>query len=618
MKITIILTMALCLRAGANDENALLQMQAEAEPGTGLSYLGREFFSSNPIGDIALDDIKQQRDSKADEIAMAKCGGEEECEWLNTPKYAGHQTVPLTNPVFPLPAQRENGADVVMSRCEPDTYHSHYASQEHRFNDGTIGQMEWAALTIQKWASTHTAKKYAARVGEGRQMVKAHAAKLGGPPPYLDDPLSNEEYVTKIDPKKGYRDAPCQRCIEESDPGVFGRDIDMWNTVPSGFQLPRLHGDEKQKQADLIHHAFVDGVNGRWGKGHMCCRRLDARDIEQQPLCGICLRFHAGGLGGQWSFNRQCAKVYCEPDGVADGLGTKVTIDRDYMKDLARECGPLKELQGEDVLEMRNALCPDGMLSCSDDNVQELAQYFGKKAIGNPVEGRKDGEGSVFPMGLLGKESTAEYPTTYLAVVANNPRKKDLSIVFQDNQKVLLHSLQERITGTGSSSAQCAKDLGEPNMKGAASTTSGPFGGDVQCGGILAEDHLRKRPCGKMTGCDIDPLPPSIAGLIFLNDEREPHRLDIIALKQQLLYALHENELSLHEHSWRGRWSTPSDVIDHVARQRNAQLGQPAWDEVPGAVDVSGYDPEQTDEDLARLTTYFDANNPFSALAHVS
>lgn len=160
-------------------------------------------------------------------------------------------------------------------------------------------------------------------------------------------------------------------------------------------------------------------------------------------------------------------------------------------------------------------------------------------------------------------------------------------------------------------------------MKVAASTTSGPFGGDVQCGGILAEDHLRQYPCDEDEldedgECGKPKRASSIAGLIFLNDEREPHRLDIIALKQQLLYALDEDELSLHEEAWRGFWSTPSDVIDNVARQRNAQLGQKPWDEVPANVDVSGYDKGRVDEDLQVLTTYFDANNPFSELAQLS
>jgi len=219
-----------------------------------------------------------------------------------------------------------------------------------------------------------------------------------------------------------------------------------------------------------------------------------------------------------------------------------------------------------------------------------------KKAIGNPAKGEM-GRGSVFKVtadqggeGVPTGGDRMKYPTNYLAVVANNPRKKDLRQVFLQNKDTLIADLQGKITGTGSSSKQCASDLDEEGMLGGATTTSGPFGGDVQCGGIIAQDWVRARYDA--------PLPPAIAGLVFLNDEREPHRLDIIALKRIIEYAMPAGSFSFHEDfefpEGSGVKVPPKEVIERVAqanrhqrRQAGLKRGQafnyPSVHAVPGA-----------------------------------
>jgi len=343
-------------------------------------------------------------------------------------------------------------------------------------------------------------------------------------------------------------DTPCQRCIEESDPGVYERDKTRWESFPS-FERGECGGmtgtcRKAAKKTQNAHFEFAGSRNEWWGAGHMCCRLLEPEDIEKQPLCGICLRYHANALGGKWSLKGTCAKTYCQPDG----LDTQFKIDDGYMKKLADECGGEVDLDGH-----------------SGD--------YDKKAIGNTAEGEM-GRGSVFEVapGRGGKPTAVGgYPTNYLAVVANNPRKKDLREVFLANKEVLVSDLQKKITGTGSSSKQCAEDLKEPRMMGGATTTSGPFGGDVQCGGIIAEDWVRARKFENNKWVPREkPLEPAIAGLVFLNDEREPHRLDIIALKKIIEYAMPENSFSFHED-----WDpSPKQVIAKVAainkREREA------------------------------------------------
>lgn len=324
---------------------------------------------------------------------------------------------------------------------------------------------------------------------------------------------------------EGNPNSPCQRCIDRSDPGVYKDFKKTWESVPSGF-----HPVSKADQAEW--DTFNTEVTQWWGAGHYCCRGLDSHDLTLQPLCGICLRYHGGGLGGIWGLDEPCAASYCKPDGFTHGYDA---IDDAYMTDLAAKCGPLVDIKGPGKYVKGGA-------------------HSGKKAVGN--EGPDEmGRGSTFPVGM--KETDHDYPIGYLAVVANNPRKKDLSVMFQMNKVALVGGLQGKITGTGSSSSQCQTELDAP-MKGSASTTSGPFGGDVQCGGILAADYLRVKAGKRRT----------IEGLIFLNDEREPHRLDIIALKHQLEWLGKEQGLhySLHEDGHYTNREKPDAVIDHVAR----------------------------------------------------
>jgi methylglyoxal synthase len=409
---------------------------------------------------------------------------------------------------FPMPVDHPIGADIFMKECTPEDSHKHLEGvYRHSAKDGSWTSEdvkyseEGAAEVIQRAYRDNIKGIRNPKLKEAALLRKIQKAFI----PPADCKTCTDDYVHTGKSNK----IPCQRCIEESDPGVYKRDKARWDTFPS------LIKDDKGILTPTVNQgwAFATQRNEWWGAGHRCCRDLKKEDIENQPLCGICLRYHANGLGGRWSFEKSCAALYCAPDGY----DTDFQVTASYIGKLAAKCGGMVDLDGH-----------------SGD--------YDKKAIGHPEE---MGRGSVF-------DPEMPYPTHYLAVVANNPRKKDLSQVFHQNRENLISYLQGRITGTGSSSAQCATDLKEERMKGGATTTSGPFGGDVQCGGIIAEDYVRQKMYRKER---------AIEGLVFLNDEREPHRLDIIALKKIIEFAMPREQYSFHELDS----TTPAEVIEHVA-----------------------------------------------------
>jgi methylglyoxal synthase len=454
---------------------------------------------------------------------------------------------------FPMPWNHPTGNPILMKECSRDEEQSEEGVGPKRADgtmvyqhDGDQLKEETAATRLQRAfrASSRNEngpnkhKSYKAMneqmIEEGKKPVwtpesaYSHAKILGG----VSNPeKGDEEYVHT---GKSVN-TPCQRCIEESDPGVYSRDKGRWESYPSY----RSSGEKSPNH----EWEFALSRNQWWGAGHMCCRLLPKEDLEIQPLCGICLRYHGNALGGAWSFKGKCAKVYCAPDGLDEHYDYR---NAGYMTQLAEECGGEVELDGHSGVE------------------------YGKKAIGNPAKGEM-GRGSTFKVtadqggeGVPTEGDRMKYPTNYLAVVANNPRKKDLREVFLQNKDTLIADLQGKITGTGSSSKQCASDLDEDGMLGGATTTSGPFGGDVQCGGIIAQDWVRARYDA--------PLPPAIAGLVFLNDEREPHRLDIIALKKIIEYAMPPGSFSFHEDfEFDGEKVPPKAVIEKVAQANRLQ-----------------------------------------------
>lgn len=106
-------------------------------------------------------------------------------------------------------------------------------------------------------------------------------------------------------------------------------------------------------------------------------------------------------------------------------------------------------------------------------------------------------------------------PKGMLAVVANNPKKEDLEKWAKEHKDDFSH-FADKLTGTKTSSDLISKATGVAKSK--FESRSGPLGGDMDLGGVLAMDK----------GKDEDEK--HVKGLIFFNDPNEPHKLDIEAL----------------------------------------------------------------------------------------
>jgi len=107
-----------------------------------------------------------------------------------------------------------------------------------------------------------------------------------------------------------------------------------------------------------------------------------------------------------------------------------------------------------------------------------------------------------------------DVPEGMLAIVANNPSKDALQHFVEKNSDKIRVSFHEFLTGTGTTGKMVSGVTGaDMGMK----TKSGPIGGDAQLGGLLAMDAA--------LGTHY------VSGVIFFNDESEPHQLDIYALK---------------------------------------------------------------------------------------
>jgi len=365
-----------------------------------------------------------------------------------------------------------------------------------------------------------------AELGHVETIPESHVFPLP-----VDSRIGWPVWMADCDPEASDRDGkPCQNCIDRSDPGVYEGKGTLRN---KGNWKGTL--DDKKEQIP-------------WGAGHQCCLKLTAAQLKIQPLCGVCIRARGGtdhnpnvALSGAWGFNPKCAQVYCEASNL------RFAMTDAYMKKLAANCGGFVDLTNG------NQAGSSKLQSSAVGHFTEEFKTSTGKYLNEPIPPIY---GSCF-------DPAKSRPEVFMAVIANNPRKVDIGRIFADNADNL-YKLKGHITGTGSSSKQCSatvcKIKGEPKetcLLGGSTTTSGPYGGDVQCGGIVAEDYT----LGQERGSGFT---PAIAGMVFTNDEREPHRFDIIALKRQVGFAFQHKPRRV---SWHEDGVSPAAIIEAVAQE---------------------------------------------------
>lgn len=162
----------------------------------------------------------------------------------------------------------------------------------------------------------------------------------------------------------------------------------------------------------------------------------------------------------------------------------------------------------------------DAKKNADQSSFQDCAEFYCAAAHKAPDTATLDGIAK-----YCSPEAT-DNPTTpdrnMIGIVANNPMKAQLA-TFLDTEKNLVIAAtnatkKRNITGTDSSSkmAQCITKAQKSNF----STESGPWGGDAQLAGLLAMQK-QKKFVGQ----------PYIKAVIFFDEVKEAHRLDIIALK---------------------------------------------------------------------------------------